>query len=194
MFISSFHLVKMEKIKVKYFLESEFGQEPKQGTIELAGYDLFAAEAKTFLPHQSTLVCLDLRWAIPKGFCGLVLSRSSLIRDYNITVEGGLIDSDFRGIINVILMNHSTKLFTLRAGERLAQVLFMRRFDADFVKVSQSDELGLNERNEGGFGLAGKTVVKKMRFDQDEDSEIPSEEAILTENDKLIVHEKVKKK
>ena len=83
MFTSSFHLVKMGKIKVKYFLESEFGQEPKQGTIELAGYDLFAAEAKTFLPHQSTLVCLDLRWAIPKGFCGLALSRSSLIRDYN---------------------------------------------------------------------------------------------------------------
>ena len=179
----------MEKIQVKYFLESDFGQEPKQGTSELSGYDLFAAEAKTILPHQSAVVCLDLRWAIPKGFCGRVLSRSLLIRDYNITVEGGLIDPDFRGIINVILMNHSSKPFTVRTGERLAQVVFKQRFDVDFVKVSQIDELGLTERNEGGFGSTGKTVIKKMRLDQSEDCEITSVEAILTENDKLIVHE-----
>ena len=140
-----FSFSKMAKNLVKYFAESEFGQEPKQATIESAGYDLFAAEAKTILPHQS--VSLDLRWAIPKGFCGRVLSRSSLIRESNITVEGGLIDSDFRGIINVILMNHWPEPFTVRTGKRLAQVVFMQRFDVEFVKVNQSDELGLTERN-----------------------------------------------
>ena len=67
--------------------------------------------------------------------------------------------------------------------------MFIQRFDVDFVKVSQIDELGLTERNEGGFGSTGKTVIKKMRLDQSEDCEITSVEAILTENDKLIVHE-----
>ena len=57
----------MEKIQVKYFLESDFGQEPKQGTSELGGYDLFAAEAKTILPHQSAVVCLDLLGLFLKG-------------------------------------------------------------------------------------------------------------------------------
>ena len=152
----------MEKIQVKYFLESEFGQEPKQGTSESAGYDLFAAMAKTILPQQSGLVSLDLRWAIPKSFCGRVLSGSSLITDHNVTVECGLIDSDFRGVVNVILMNHhSSKCFTVRQGERLAQVVFIRRFDAHFEKVSKIHELDLTERNEGGFGSAGKTVIKK---------------------------------
>ena len=191
-FRSSFS--KMAKILVKYFAESEFGQEPKQATIESAGYDLFAAEAKTILHHQSALVSLDLRWAIPKGFCGRVFSRSSLIRESNITVEGGLIDSDFREIINVILINHSPKPFTVRTGERLARVVFMQRFDVEFVKVNQSDELGLTERNEGGFGSTGKTAIKKLRLDEDDDNVITSEEAILSEGEKVIVHEKVKRK
>ena len=190
MFISSFYLVEiMEKIQIKYLLETEYGQEPQKATFDSAGYDLFAAHAKTILPGQSAMISLDLRWAIPKGFCGRVLSRSSLITNYNVTVEGGLIDSDFRGIINVIIMNHhSSKCFTVREGERLAQVVFIRRFDAEFKKVNHLDDLGITERQEGGFGSTGKTVIKKMKFD---DVEISSEEAILIENDKVIAHEKV---
>ena len=190
MFISSFYLMEiMEKIQVKYLLESEYGQEPQKATSESAGYNLFAAHAKTILPAQSAMIFLDLRWAIPKGFCGRILSRSLLITNYNVTVEGGLIDSDFRRIVNVIIMNHhSSKCFTVREGEKLAQVVFMHRFDAEFQKVDQLDDLGITERQEGGFGSTGKTIIKKMKFD---DAEIKSEEAILIKNDKVIVHEKV---
>ena len=190
MFISSFYLVEiMEKIDVKYLLESEYGQKPQKATADSAGYDLFSAHAKTILPGQSAMISLDLRWAIPKGFCGRILSRSSLITNHNVTVEGGLINSDFRGIVNVIIMNHhSSKCFTVREGERLAQVVFVRRFDAEFQKVEKVSELGITERLEGGFGSTGKTVIKKMRFD---DVEIKAEEAILIENDKVMVHEKI---
>ena len=107
MFVSSFYLVEiMEKIQIKYFLESEYEQEPQKATSDSAGYDLFAAHAKTILPGQSATIALDLRWSIPKGFCGRILSRSSLMTNHNVTVEGGLIDSDFRGIVKVIIMNH----------------------------------------------------------------------------------------
>ena len=105
MFVSSFYLVEiMEKIQIKYFLESEYGQEPQKATSDSASYDLFAAHAKTILPGQSATISLDLRWSIPKGFCGRILSRSSLMTNHNVTVEGGLIDSDFRGIVKVIIM------------------------------------------------------------------------------------------
>ena len=57
--------------------------------------------------------------------------------------------------------HHSSKCFTVRQGERLPQVVFIRRFDAHFEKVSKIYELALTERNEGGFGSAGKTVIKK---------------------------------
>ena len=190
MLVSSFYLVEiMEKIQVKYLLESEYGQEPQKATAESAGYDLFAAHAKTILPGQSAMISLDLRWSIPQGFCGRVLSRSSLITNHNVTVEGGLIDADYRGIVNVIIMNHhSSKCFTVREGERSARVVFVRRFDAEFQKVEKVSELGITERQGGGFGSTGKTVIKKMKFD---DVEIKAEEAILVENDKVIIHEKV---
>ena len=56
-------------VTVKYFAETVFAKEPQKATEESAGYDLYAAEAKTILPGKNELVCLDLRWAIPKGFC-----------------------------------------------------------------------------------------------------------------------------
>ena len=57
-----------KQIIVKYFQESDFAKEPIQAPYGAARYDLFAAEAKIILPHSSESVCLDLRWAIPKGF------------------------------------------------------------------------------------------------------------------------------
>ena len=80
-------------VTVKYFAETVFAKEPQKATEESAGYDLYAAEAKTILPGKNELVCLDLRWTIPKGFCSRVFPCSSLIRDHNVTVEAGLIDA-----------------------------------------------------------------------------------------------------
>lgn len=182
----------MEKVHVKYFLETEYGQEPQKATEEPAGYDLFAAHSKTILPGECAKISLDLRWAIPTGFCGRILSWPSLITEHSVTVEGGLIDSDFRGIVNVILFNHHpSKCYTIKEGERIAQAVFLRRFDAEFVAVNRVNKLGETDRQEGGFGSIGKTVIKKMRF-EDAEPEIKVEEAILVENDtKVIVHEKI---
>ena len=57
-----------KQIVIKYFEESIFGKEPVKATEGSAGYDLFAAEAKSIVPSSSQIVCLDLRWAIPRGF------------------------------------------------------------------------------------------------------------------------------
>ena len=100
-------------VNVKHFVETVFAKERQKATEESAGYDLFAAEAKTILPGKNELVCLDLRWAIPKGFCGRIFPRSSLIRENNVTVEAGLTDSDYRGLIYVLLFNHSDRAFTV---------------------------------------------------------------------------------
>ena len=182
----------MEKVHVKYFLETKYAKVPHKATEESAGYDLFAAHSKTILPGECVKLSLDLHWAIPTGFCGRILSRSSLITEHNVTVEGGLIDSDFRGIVNVIMFNHhQSKCFTVNEGERIAQAVFLRRFDAEFVAVNRVSKLGETDRQEGGFGSTGKTVIKKMRF-EDAEPEIKCEEAVLVENDtKVIVHEKI---
>ena len=180
----------MEKIEIKYFQPTEFSRKPVKAAEQSAGYDLFASQAKTILPGQCAKVSLDLHWAIPTGFCGRVISRSSLVTENNVTVEGGLIDSDFRGVVNVILINHSSKCFTVKEGERIAQIVFIRKFDADFVEVNSLEKLGQTER-QGGFGSTGKTVIKKIRLEPELETTITSEEAILIENnEKVIIHEK----
>ena len=64
-----------KQIVVKYFQESEFAKEPCQATEGSAGYDLYAAETKTFLPNSADTVSIELRWAIPSGFFGKIFPR-----------------------------------------------------------------------------------------------------------------------
>ena len=184
----------MEKIEIKYCKFSEFGKVPTKGTKDSAGYDLFASHAKTILPGKSEKISMDLHWAIPTGFCGRIIGRSSLVLIDSVTVEGGLIDSDFRGVVQAILFNHSHRAFTVREGERIAQVVFMRKFDAEFIEVDSVKELGKTERQEGGFGSTGKTVIKKMKFENnevDEELSITCEEALIKKDNETILHEKV---
>ena len=151
-------------VNVKYFAETVFAKEPQKATEESAGYDLYAAEAKTIFPGKNELVCLDFCWAIPKGFCARIFAHSSLIRENSVTVEVGLIDSDYRGLIYVLLFNHSEKAFTVRTGERIAQVVFFEKFNVQFEKVSEKEELGATKRGSGGFGSTGITVIKKINY------------------------------
>ena len=148
-------------VNVKYFAETVFAKEPQKATEESAGYDLYVAEAKTIMPDKNDLVSLDFRWAIPKGFCSRIFPRSSLIKDNNVTVEAGLIDADYRGLVYVLLFNHSGKVFTVRTGDRIAQVVFFEKFAVHFEKVSKKEELGVTKRGSGGFGSTGITVIKK---------------------------------
>ena len=116
-----------EYITVKYFPESEFAKEPYQATEDAAGYDLLAAETKTFLPNSVDTIALDLRWPIPIGFYGKVCPHSGIFEEHLGTVDAGVIDSDFRGIIQVLVINHHReKAFTVSAEERIAQVIFMK--------------------------------------------------------------------
>ena len=153
-------------VNIKYFAETAFAKEPQKATEESARYDLYAAEAKTILPGKNDLVCLDLRWAIPKGFCGRIFPRSSLIKENNVTVEAGLIDADYRGLVYVILVNHSEKVFTVRTGDRITQAVFFEKFDVRFEKVSKQEELGVTKRGSGGFGSTGFTAIKKMKVSE----------------------------
>ena len=133
----------------------------------------------------------------PKGFCGRIFARSSLIRESNVTVEAGLIDVDHRGLIYVLLFNHSEKAFTVRTGERIAQVAFLEKFDANFEKVSKKEELGVTKRGSGGFGSTGITVIKKIKLPEEEkkdDLKITAKENVISVNDKVILREKIEKK
>ena len=151
-------------IIVKYFAESEYAKVPYQATEGAAGYDLFPAETKTLLPKSTDTISSDLRWAIPSGFYGKVFPRSGIVKEHFVTIDAGVIDSDFRGIIQVLLVNHHhEKTFTVRAEDRIAQVVFMEKFSVNFHKVSDPALLGKTKHGHDGFGSTGVEVIKKVK-------------------------------
>ena len=113
-------------VNVKYFTETVFAKELQKATEESAGYDLYAAEAKTILPGKNDLVSLDLRWAIPKGFCGRIFPRSSIIKDNNVTVEAGLIDADYRGLVYIFLFIIRKKFLQYEQVTELLRQYFLK--------------------------------------------------------------------
>ena len=88
----------------------------------------------------------------------------------------------------MLIVNHSEAAFTVRVGDRVAQVVFVKRIDAHFQKVEKKD-LSKTKGGEGGFDSTGISLIKKTKIE--DDLEITSEEAILEVNDKITLVEKV---
>ena len=112
------------------------------------------------------------------------------------TVDVGLIDSDYGGLVYVLFVNHSEQTFTIRTGDRLAQAVFLEKFDVKFEKVNNIEQLGKTKRGNGGFGSTGITVIKKMKPNKEEEheetnTEITPEEAIMSTDKKVIIREKI---
>ena len=128
---------------------------PRYQTAGSAGCDLVAVEQVTIPAGEWRLVGTGLFLEIPDGFAGLVCPRSGLAVKNGVTVLNapGILDSDYRGEVKVILMNHSTQEYSVKIGDRIAQLLFT---PVAQVKFMQRDQLGETERGEGGFGSTGK--------------------------------------
>ena len=78
---------------------------------------------------------IELRWAIPPGFYGKLFPHSGILKEH--FIDAGVIEADFRGIIQVLILNHHPeKTFTVRTEDRITQVVFMEKFNANFHTVS----------------------------------------------------------
>ena len=145
-----------------------------------AGYDLFSAETITILPHSCEGINCKFSTAIPRGYFGKIESRSSMVKHNLITAEGGVMDSGYRGEWFVILFNHGEKPYTVKPGDKIAQVVFMKKETVEFVKVDTLDKLLHSERNIQGFGSSGS---KKRKVEFTESQPLPEEDSYGTESD-----------
>lgn len=141
-----------EEIEVRAQL-SAGGRAPAYGSAAAAGADLCAAEAVVLEPGARAAVSTALRVAIPPGHVGLVWPRSGLAVRHGIDTLAGVIDSDYRGEVRVVLVNHGTEPFAIAPGDRVAQLLVQRVERAAFVASPNLDETA---RGEGGFGSTGR--------------------------------------
>jgi dUTP pyrophosphatase len=128
------------------------GALPSYATDGSAGADLRALADAVLEPGQRAAVPTGVRLQIPAGYVGLIWPRSGLAVRHGIDTMAGVIDSDYRGEVAVVLVNHGTETVRIAAGDRIAQILF-QKVERASLTASAVDETA---RGAGGFGSSGR--------------------------------------
>jgi dUTP pyrophosphatase len=147
------------KVEVQQLPHGEGLPLPAYQTAHAAGMDLLAAVADSapvvLEPGKVAMVPTALSIALPPGYEAQVRPRSGLAAKHGITVlnSPGTIDADYRGEIAVILINHGSAAFTIKRGERIAQMVIAKVEQAELVVATSLSE---TDRGSGGFGSTGR--------------------------------------
>lgn len=141
-------------VEVKRLPHGEGLPLPAYATNGAAGMDIVAAEDVSIAPGARHAVATGLAVAIPQGFEIQVRPRSGLALKHGITVPNtpGTIDSDYRGELKVIMINHGDSEFAIVRGDRVAQLVLAPVTQGAWIEV---EELDATDRGAGGFGSTG---------------------------------------
>jgi dUTP pyrophosphatase len=145
----------MEPVRVKKL--NPMAKLPTYGSAEAAGADLYACleGPVTIAPGETTWIPTGIALEIPKGCAGLVYARSSMGAKRGLAPANkvGVIDSDYRGEIRVVLLNHGKVIQTVEPGERIAQFVITPVLTPVYEEAEELTESG---RGAGGFGSTGR--------------------------------------
>lgn len=148
----------MEKLWIAKTADAADLPLPRYMTEGAAGMDLYAnvRDSVTAAPGEIRLIPTGIRIALPKGFEAQIRPRSGLALKHGVTLVNtpGTIDSDYRGEIKIILINHGGADFVVRRGERIAQMVICKLPEVCWQEVDEA-ELSETERGAGGFGHTG---------------------------------------
>ena len=144
----------METINVKIYREANTIAIPEYATPGSSGVDLCSTMYCMIKPGEQALIPTGIKIAIPEGYEAQIRPRSGLALNQKITIPNspGTIDADYRGEIMVLLKNNGEDPFTLRFGDRIAQMVFVPVVRAKFELVKELEE---TKRGAGGFGSTG---------------------------------------
>ena len=144
-------------IDVKVFNNSN-NELPKYETPGAAGLDLKSAINYILGPGEFKMIPTNIHIKLPEGYEAQVRPRSGLAAKYGISVcnTPGTIDSDYTGQIGVILINHGKTQFTIKEGDRIAQMVINKVEQLNWIPVNNLEALGETERGQNGFGSTGK--------------------------------------
>ena len=131
---------------------------PVRGSMGAAGYDLAAAQAAVVPAHGKCLVKTGLAMALPPGCYGRVAPRSGLAIKKFIDVGAGVIDSDYRGELGVILFNFGEEDFVVNMGDRIAQLIIEK---IKTPKIKEVNDLEGTGRGSGSYGSTGVNDAKR---------------------------------
>ena len=130
---------------------------PKYQTVGSAGMDLYAnlTESETLLPNNQTLIPTGISMELPQGYEAQIRPRSGLALKHGISIVNspGTVDSDYRGEIKVVLINHGKEPLEIKNGDRIAQMV-IAKFEQ--IQWEETQDLSETERGAGGYGHTGK--------------------------------------
>ena len=118
-----------------------------------AAMDLYSSEDKIIQPHQRELIPTGIAMAIPAGNVGLIWDRSGMAANYGIKSMGGVIDSNYRGEIKIIIPQLTNQPFTIEKGMRIAQMLIQPVEQKQIMEVEDLDDTIRGEKAFGSTGL-----------------------------------------
>lgn len=145
----------MDNVRVPIKILSRDAQIPHMAYNGDAGVDLRSVERIVLKPQERAMVATGLAIALPEGYAGFILPRSGLAAKHGISIVNtpGLIDSNYRGELKVILLNTDPdNSFTIEIGDRIAQLIVM---PVPTINFEQVEELTESQRGESGFGSSG---------------------------------------
>jgi len=127
---------------------------PKYETADSAGLDVRSRESLVLKPGEHKAIGTGLAFSVPKGFEMQIRPRSGLAAKHGISIVNspGTLDSDYRGELMIILINHSREDFPVNKGDRIAQIVFNKFEQAEW---EETEELDKTDRGEGGLGSTG---------------------------------------
>ena len=129
---------------------------PEYQTKNSAGMDISSASLKAVIIHpgETKLIPTNLILEIPQGYEGQIRPRSGLALKHNVTVlnSPGTIDSDYRGEVKILLINHGKEDFTIKFGDRFAQLIISK---CEKAELFPSENLSDTKRGSGGYGSTG---------------------------------------
>jgi dUTP pyrophosphatase len=140
------------KLSVFITLDSE-AKAPTYGSAGAAGCDVYALEGGTIKPNKRSMIPTGIAMKIPEGYYCEIKPRSGLALKYGLMVMAGVIDCDFRGHVQIILHNSGETDFTYNKHDRIAQFIFKKYEEANFLITTC---LPTSQRGEGGFGSSGR--------------------------------------
>lgn len=117
-----------------------------------AGADLFSCEETIINPGKRVVVNTGVAMAIPDGYVGVIWDKSGLAVKHGIHTMAGVIDSNYRGEIKIVLKNLGDEDFVVNKGMKIAQILIKKVEMPEFLEV---EELNESDRGEQGFGSSG---------------------------------------
>ncbi|PIN79404.1 dUTP diphosphatase [Candidatus Woesearchaeota archaeon CG10_big_fil_rev_8_21_14_0_10_34_8] len=142
------------KMKVEILKTEKDLPTPKYAHDGDAGMDVYSAIDHELQPRERKLIPAGFKMAVPYGFEVQVRPRSGLALKHGISVVNspGTIDHQYRGDVGILLINHSNESFSIKRGDRIAQIVFNK---VELVHFDEVESLSETTRGEGGFGSTG---------------------------------------